>query len=252
MLILAHRGASKYAPENTLPAFRKAIELEVDGVELDIQLTKDKVPVVLHSDKLTELTTTYLFAHATPLRALKTIDAGSPFSPAFAGERIPALDEVLALLAGHARAHPSFCINLELKAQPYWHFGMEDRVVAVVRAHRLAGQILFSSFSPLVLWRLKRLAPEIPRALLIEPRAFFFLRMSFFGTIATITNLHPFHETTTPDLVRQARQRGWKIICWTVNTRTEISRAVALGVDGIITDDPVLAREVMEQTTNAV
>ncbi|MBI4365660.1 MAG: glycerophosphodiester phosphodiesterase, partial [Deltaproteobacteria bacterium] len=99
MLILAHRGASKYAPENTLPAFRKALELGIDGVEFDVQLTRDKVPVVIHSDHLAPWTTTYEFVYRTPLRALETIDVGSVFGAAFAGERIPTLEAVLALLA---------------------------------------------------------------------------------------------------------------------------------------------------------
>ncbi|MBI4367466.1 MAG: glycerophosphodiester phosphodiesterase, partial [Deltaproteobacteria bacterium] len=148
---------------------------------------------------------------------------------------------VLALLA----ERPPRCINVELKAQPYWHYGLEERVVELVRRFGVEARVVLSSFSPLTLWRLRRLAPEIRRAWLVEPRAFFFLHPLFFGKVLGICHLHPFHESTTPQLVERARQAGWGIITWTVNTRAEMARAIALGVDGIITDDPLLAKEMI-------
>lgn len=238
-LIIAHRGASKYAPENTLPAFRRAIDLGVDGVELDLQLTHDKVAVVLHEETLTPFTTTYSTVSATPFRALKTIDIGSHFGSAFAGERIPTLDEVLECLA------PSnLRINLELKAQPYWHFGLEERVVAAVRNFHLEERVICSSFNPWTLWRLRRLAPELRRALLIVPRSFLFLHAKFFGKIAGIANVHLYTRTISPAWMTTAQARGWRVWVWTANTREELQQARALQVEAVITDDPLLAREV--------
>ncbi|MBI4238502.1 MAG: glycerophosphodiester phosphodiesterase [Deltaproteobacteria bacterium] len=239
-LIIAHRGAAKYAPENTLPAFQKAIDLCVDGVELDLQLTKDKVPVVIHEETLTPFTTTYPTVQSAPLRALRTIDIGSHFGPAFAGERVPTLDEVLECLRPSALR-----INLELKAQPYWHFGLEERVVAAVRNFGMADRVICSSFSPLTLWRLRRLAPEIPRALLLLPRSFLFLHAKCSGKITGIANVHLHTKALSAAWMALAATRGWHVWVWTANTREEMQAAAAAHVEAIITDDPLLAREVL-------
>ncbi len=242
-LIIAHRGACKYAPENTLEAIAKAIELQVDGIEIDVHLSRDKVPVVIHSGELAAFTTTYDFVHRTPLRALKAIDVGSHFGASFRNASIPTLEEALTLLA------PSpLLINLELKSQPYWHFGLEDRVVAVVRALGLGHRVVFSSFSPWLLIRLRYLAPEIPRGLIIAPRAFPFLQARFFDTFTKIANVHCFEGALTPELMGQFRTQGWRIMAWTVNTPSECERMLHLGVDGIITDDPLLVRNVIRDT----
>jgi glycerophosphoryl diester phosphodiesterase len=246
-LVIAHRGACKYAPENTLAAIRKAIELKVDGVEIDIHLTKDKVPVLLHYSDLTEFTTSYGFVQKTTLRALKTIDIGSSISPAFRNERIPTLEEALTLLAT-----TSLIINIEIKPQPYWHFGIEERVVRLVRALGVANRTIFSTFSPLVLMRLRYVASDIPRALLISSGGFPFLRSRFFGKFGKIANLHSFKGAITPELVQGTRARGWKIWAWTVNTRSELKRMLHVGVDGIITDDPMLAHEVIQEGPHGI
>lgn len=239
--IIAHRGACKYAPENTIPAIRKAVALGVDGIEIDVQLTRDKVPVIIHSNELTPHTTTYDFVHRTALRALRTIDVGSHFAPDFYQERIPTLEEALEVL------RPSrLLINLELKSQPHWHAGLEDRVVRTVRAMGLAERTLLSSFSPLTMMKLRYLAPEIPRGLLLATnQAFLFLQAKFFGKFSKIAMLLPAAGSVTPGLMALAKRAGWQVVAWTVNDREAIQRLTALGVDGLITDDPVLVREVV-------
>lgn len=245
--IIAHRGASKYAPENTLPALQKAIDLGVDAVEIDIQLTQDKVPVVFHNDDLLPFTTTYQFIHGTPLRSLKTVDVGSHFGTAFRGERIPTLEEALTLLAP-----TNLCINLELKPQPFWHFGLEERTVQLVRRLGLTDRVFISSFSPLILFRLRWLAPELPRGLLMGPQAFLFLQAKIFGKFGGIRNLHPFAGALSPALGELVRTQGWGLYVWTVNTREAITRAIDAKADGLITDDPVLAREIVSESHHGI
>lgn len=218
----------------------KAIALQVDGIEIDVHLSHDKVPVIIHSGDLVEFTTTYDFVHRTPLRALKTIDVGSHFGEAFRHTRIPTLDEALQCLAPS-----SLLINLELKGQPAWHFGLEDRVVALIRRFHIESRVILSSFNPLILMRLRYVAPDIARALIIAPRAFPFLQSRFFGALGRISNVHCFEGAVTPRLVEQLRRRGWRVMAWTLNTTSELERGRALGLDGIITDDPVLAQQVM-------
>jgi glycerophosphoryl diester phosphodiesterase len=239
-LIIAHRGASKYAPENSLAAIRKAIALGVDGVELDVQLTKEKVPVLLHDNDLADLTTSYEFIHRTPLRALRTIPIPGPGSSSQQHECIPTLAEALEILAP-----TPLLINLEIKPQPYWHLGIEERVVRLVLERGLAERTTFSSFSPLALFRLRHLAPSIPRGFLINGGGFSFLQANFFGKFRVIDNLHCAHPRLTPQRVTQARAAGWRIWSWTVNDRTTAEEMLALHVDAIITDDPQLVQEVV-------
>ncbi|MBI2343524.1 MAG: hypothetical protein HYV02_04245 [Deltaproteobacteria bacterium] len=246
-LVIAHRGACKYAPENTLSALTKAIALGVDGVEIDVQLTRDKVPVVLHENALHAVTTTYRFVHQTPLRALQTIDVGAPFGTQPTRERIPTLAEALETL----RPSP-LLLNIEIKAQPHWHFGIEDRVVRSVRDGGMSPRTIFSSFSPMVLMRLRYLAPQIPRALLIGPGAFSFFQAQFFGRVMNVSNIHCCERRLTPKLLAMAAANGWQRWVWTINTRAEAERVLALGIDGIITDDPLLIREVIGTAAHGI
>ncbi len=239
-LIFAHRGMSRAAPENTLPAFARAIELGVDGVEFDVRLTADKVAVVVHNDELIAHTTTYDFVSRTPWRALQTVDVGATFAPQFMGTRIPTLHEVLECLA------PSnLRMNIEIKAQPYWHFGLENLVIQAVQDFRLEDRVVISSFSPLVMLRLRFLASHISRALLVSSRAFFFLNIKLFGRLARVDSLHPLVDIMDHDLVDLAHEHHWRIVPWTVNTREEMERLLSLGVNGIITDEPQLALSVV-------
>lgn len=238
-LIFAHRGASTLAPENTLPAFAKAIELGADGVELDVHLTQDGVPVVLHDADLGRYTSSHRVVWDTPFRALQTIDVGRPFHADFTGTRIPTLTQVLTLLA----ASP-LQINLEIKSQPYWHFGIEVAVVRAVREFGLESRVIISSFSPLVLWRLARLAPDLARGQLLNPRAFPFLQARIFGRLLRVTHLHPATSLLTPRLLAYARRCRWKLVVWTANTPETLLHARAVGADIVITDDPRLAQHV--------
>lgn len=247
MLIFAHRGASKYAPESTLAAFRTAIDQTADGVEFDLQLTKDKVPVVIHDHMLRAFTTSYVDVQSATVRAIKTLDVGSNFGPAFAGEKIPTLEEVLTLLQP-----TTLTLNIELKTQPYWHFGLEERSVAIVRAFGMSDRVVFSSFSPWMLIRLSRLAPEIRRGLLLAKTAFPFFHTATFGRVARISNLHLFIGDLSRERVDGARTRGLHPWVWTVNTRDEVAHAVACGVDAIITDDPLGVRGMVDELGSKV
>lgn len=244
-LIFAHRGACKYAPENTIPAFEKAIAMGAYGVEIDVRLTRDKVPVVIHSDELEEHTTTYGFVHSTSLRALKTIDIGSHFDSSFHTERVPTLAEALEVLV-----KSDVVINIEIKSQPHWHFGLEERVVKLVQDMKIGERVIFTTFNPLILMKLRYLDSSIQRGLLVAPRSLLFLHTRFFGKFAGIEALNPAERIVTPELVTLAHNRNWKVFPWTVNRRSSIEEMIKMGVDGIITDDPLLVHDVIEQLEN--
>lgn len=236
-MILAHRGARKVAPENTLAAFKKAIKLGFDGVEMDIMLTKDGVPVVSHNDDLSHTTRSTGLISETLSYDLAKVDAGSLFGGHFRGEPIPTLDNVLALLSEH-----DLFIDIELKRQPHAHGGVEEIVSEMIYHHRIFDRVLVSSFSPLILRRFHKISPKIPTALIIGPHPFFFLKTLLSANMLNVKAIKPVLQYTGATLVNFARKRDWKIFAWTVTTRQEYMKAVELGLDGVIADEPELLK----------
>lgn len=244
-LIIAHRGARKYAPENSIPAFKKAIELGIDGVEFDVMSTCDGVPVVVHDDNLIKLADQHIHVHKTPYIDLKNIDIGRKFNPYFSGETIPTLKEVLEVFAD-----ANTLLNIELKEQANQYKNFVPRIIELINQFKKPTQIIVSSFSRNLLYKFGREAPHIRRALLLRPKAFFFLDVLFFANILAVHGINPHMSLLNKYLIKYARGRGLKIITWTVNGVDDIKRAVALGVDAIVTDDPLLAMEIINGGDN--
>jgi len=159
--VLGHRGASHAAPQNTLAAFRKAADVGADGVELDVHLSRDGVPVVIHNDSVDATTDGTGLVRDMTLVQLQALDAGAHFDAAFAGERIPTLEEVLAEVGMR------LLTNIELKAGQT--SALVPAVVELVRRMGMATRVWFSSFKPYALYRARALAPEIPCGLLYGP-----------------------------------------------------------------------------------
>ncbi|MCS7325044.1 MAG: glycerophosphodiester phosphodiesterase family protein [Anaerolineae bacterium] len=240
-LVIAHRGASAYAPENTVSAFRLAMAQGADGAELDVALSADGAVVVIHDDTVDRTTNgTGRVAHLT-LAALRVLDAGQ-------GERIPTLAEVIEATAD---ATSPFLLNIELKAA--WSSSapaLTRAVVEVVRATGSAERVLFSSFSPFVVRSVAQLAPEVPRAWLYQRAMPRWARALGLRLAGDCHFEHPEHALVNASLVQRCVRLGRRVNTWTVN---DIGRAVQLarlGVHGLIGDDPLLlieAREVAER-----
>jgi glycerophosphoryl diester phosphodiesterase len=231
-LNIAHRGASAAAPQNTLAAFRKAIELGADGVELDVHLSADGAPVVMHNSCVDETTDGAGRIADKTLAELKELDAGGKFSLQFAGERIPTLAEVFDALQGR------LLVNVELKGLNLSSVGLEAPVVEVVRRFGMEKKVLFSSFNPFTLRRLRSLAPDIPAGLLCPRNLPIYLRRAWLAPFAPHQARHPHFALVDEQLVRWCRARKLRVNVWTVNEPAEMKRLIALGVDGIITDAP--------------
>lgn len=236
-LMIAHRGARKVAPENTLEAFRKAIKLGFDGVEFDVVITKDKVPIVFHGNDLSLITRAKGLIHEMLYEDIAKIDAGSLFDPKYAGEKIPRLEEALALLQDS-----SMFLNVEIKSQPRGHNGIEPLVADLIKKYGLQNRVLVSSFSPLILRRFRKIAPEIPASLLVGPNPFFFLKTLLSVNMLRVSAINPVFQYTSEALVLFAKEQKYRVYVWNVNTRQEYARAIELGVDGIITDEPELLK----------
>ena len=242
-LNIAHRGASAKAPQNTLVAFRKALEMGADGIELDVRLSADGVPVVIHDATVDATTNGRGRVDRMTLDQLKQLDAGSSFSPAFAGERIPALNEVLETVG------QSMLLNLELKGIQLSSRALEEAVAGLVERHALEGNVLISSFNPLALRRVQRIAPHIPTALLYSRPAWPALRLADLILARPTTAVHPHYKVADEQHIRWARANHVRVHVWTVDDPVEMRRLIGWGVDGIITNEPETLRRLLETTS---
>jgi glycerophosphoryl diester phosphodiesterase len=240
VLNIAHRGASVAAPPNTLAAFEKAIELRADGVEFDVQLSADGVPVVIHDFTVDATTDGSGRVADLTLAQLKQLDAGSCFDPAFTGERIPSLEEVVRAVGNR------LLLNIELKTTSLRDSGLEQAVIAQVEQHGLGDSVLLSSFNPFSLRRAKKIAPHIPVGLLYAPDLPLPLRRAWLASLVPHEARHPAHSMVDAHYMAWARRRGYRVHAWTVDDAGEMRRLIVLGVDGIITDVPDLLRSVLE------
>ncbi len=240
-LVIAHRGASRVAPPNTLAAFLKAVELGADGVELDVHLSADGVPVVIHDDTVDATTDGSGWVADMSVAQLKQLDAGSWFDSVFAGERIPTLEEVLQTVGAR------LLVNIELKSNPSGRRGLERAVVALVERYGLAGRVWLSSFSPAALRRVRRLAPHIRLGLLYGPGVPRPLQRPWLRLMGRYAAYHPEHGLVDAAFVAWAHARGSQVHAWTANDPAEMRRLAGLGVDGIITDLPDVLRDVLRE-----
>jgi glycerophosphoryl diester phosphodiesterase len=235
-LVIAHRGASTSAPENTLAAFDLARRQGADGVELDVQTTRDGCAVVAHDRTLRRTTGDRRRVDAVALEELATLDCGSWFDAGFSGERIPPLDEALDRLRGMR------IVNIEMKGSSP---DLVDAVIAAVRATATESSVLLSSFDHRLVLAALHKAPRIARATLVHPldRGEPSRAARAVGAAAIVLSRRQLRRERIAD----ARRHGLGVIVYTVDLRADIARCLAAGVDGIITNDPGGTRKVLEE-----
>lgn len=228
----AHRGASAVAPENTMAAFRKGLELGATGIETDVQMTSDGGLVLIHDEDLSRTTTGSGFVKDKTLREVLEVDAGSWFSPEFTGERIPTLEELLDLVQG-----TETILNIELKNGTFFYPGMEEKVIAAVREQGMSKQVVISSFNHYSLAHCKTLAPEIRTGILYGEGLY---RPWNYAASLQADALHAHHHSVLPEFVAEAAEAGIVYHPWTVNDPERMIALIEAGVAGIITDYPDL------------
>jgi len=244
-LNFAHRGASHEAPQNTLAAFRLAREMGADGVELDVQVSKDGEAVVIHDFTVDATTDGQGTVKDKTLAELKELDAGYWFDDRFVGQRIPTLEEVIIVL-GH-----QLLLNIELKAQGFGSADLVAEVVRLIEDHNLVHRVIVSSFNPLALRRVKKLNHRIPTGLLYYFDLPAHLLRSLLLLLANPDALHPEKHLVTQEYMRWARDRSYRVNVWTVDEPAEMKRLIALGVDGIITNRPDVLREILRDESHS-
>lgn len=271
--IIAHRGFSGVAPENSLAAFQKAIDIGADMIEFDVMMSKDGEVIVMHDDTLDRTTTGKGPVKNFTLSQLKTLDIGSWFAPQFKDEKVPTLREVLEMAKGKIK------VNIEIKMSSVDPFtkrnGIEEKIANLVRHYGMSKDTMISSFSPIAIQRVKEFAPEITGALLYHDILGFLQRFNFktqfapkkvasqqlsgsnllsfkLGFRPNLTAksplnllrpinadaINPDFKALKPDWIHQVHEARKTVNTYTVNKEKDMKRLINMGVDGIITDYP--------------
>lgn len=228
--VIAHRGGCEWAPENTLAAFRRSLEFGVDGIELDVQRCASGELVVIHDVEISRTTNGAGYLKDITYTELKRLSAGSWFSEEFVAERIPLLSEVLELLQGKLTLH------LEIKNAPVEYPGIEDDVLNVLSSYRFPDTVVISSFDHRLLKRMHEKAPDQKLALLADA---YFLDVVEYAAKTGAGVWHPGFGNLRKEAVEAAHNAGMMVNTWTLNKLREWALALAMQVDGIITNDPV-------------
>jgi glycerophosphoryl diester phosphodiesterase len=228
--IIAHRGASAYAPENTLAAYQRAVELGAPFIETDLHLTRDARFVAIHDSMLQRTTDGRGAVRDYTLAELRQLDAGMWFDRQFMGVQIPTLEEVLGFAAQH-----DVVFYLEIKYEGAW--GMHHALVAALREHQASARTVVISFDPGTLRSVRELDASIMVGLLSEEKDDDG-KLVRTAQEAGARQICPRHDLLTRELVDRAHAADLRVATWTVNETAEMRAAIAAGADGVITDRP--------------
>lgn len=233
--VIAHRGISAKAPENTLASFSLAVNsLGIDMVELDVRLTKDNEVIVLHDRTLQRTSTGNGIARKYALEELQKYDAGSWFDPSFRQERIPTLKQVLELVG------PSRWVNIEIKSDPFHSEPrglLEQKVLEVVDRCRMKDRVFFSSFDHHLIANLKKMAPHATTGVLYNLFRDFGRPPSKLARRANASIFICAKGELQRSMIDDARRHGLAVYVYTLNSIKDAQKMLQLGVDGIISDN---------------
>ncbi|MDE2855580.1 MAG: glycerophosphodiester phosphodiesterase family protein [Chloroflexota bacterium] len=238
-LVFGHRGALAQAPMNTLAAFDCARQQGADGIELDLQLSRDGHLVVIHDYTVDATTDGHGDVAEMSLAELKRLDAGAWFSAAFAGERIPTLDEVFDAFGD------KLLINVEIKSSPAWGYRADKLLAECVRRHGMSERVIVSSFDPVILRNLRQMMPAAMMGFLYQPDmpAAHYLPLKRLWHQAR----HPRQDMVDQGYMNWARAQRYFVNVWTVNDGERALELGRLGVNTIITDEPVTIIRALEK-----
>lgn len=243
--IFAHRGASAYVPENTLLAFKKAVDIGADGVELDIHLSRDGRLVVIHDEMLDRTTNGHGFVKDFTLAELKKLDASKTMTNSgFCNLRIPTLGEVYELLAD-----TELLVNVEVKNSIFLYPGILEKALDTEAKYGMSGRVLYSSFNHYAMQELKRISPQSKTGLLYSTML---IDPWNAAMAANADALHPFFPciANTPCMIPKCRENGIAVNTWTVDEPEYIRAMLMLGVDSVITNKPDVAKSARNELSN--
>lgn len=232
MKIYAHRGFSGEYPENTMLAFRKAIEIGADGIELDIHLSKDGEVMIIHDEALVRTTGRSGVVSDYTRSELEKISAGKTKEDSFGFTPIPSLEEFLSFMA----EHKDKVTNIELKTAPVYYPGIEEKALALVKKAGLEKNIIWSSFNWLSVLKMKNLAPGMPAGLLFEGCPMYNMAPLFKDF--NVDFYHPDFKDLTDGIVKGLTAGGIGLNVWTVNEEEQMKQCIDWDINALITNYP--------------
>lgn len=236
-LVWAHRGASGYAPENTLAAFQKAVDLGADGVELDIQLTKDDQIVVIHDEMIDRTSDGKGWVKDYTLEELRAFNYNRT-KPEYKHADIPTMREVFELLKP-----TGLFINIEIKTGVVFYEKIEEKILALAKGMGMEDRVCYSSFNHYTVTRIHELKPDAEVGFLYADGP---IDMPSYGVKHGVNALHPaLYNLQYDGFVKECKEKGLKLNVWTVNERPYMEMCCQYGVDAIITNYPDIAKEVV-------
>ena len=235
--VWAHRGASGYAPENTLASFEKAVEQHADGIELDVQMTKDGQLVVIHDETIERVCDGTGYVRDYTWQELQRFNCNQAF-PEYGVQRIPLLAQVLELIRPTA-----LTVNIELKTGIIPYENIEEKTVALVRDCKMQGRAIYSSFNHYSALKVRQIDPYANVGLLHEDGIY---EAGAYAAGLGVQALHPsVYRLQDPGYMEQAKAHGLDVNVWTVNDRRQMEQMCDCGVHAIITNYPDIAHDMV-------
>jgi glycerophosphoryl diester phosphodiesterase len=238
-LIIAHRGASGYAPENTMSAFSMALDMGSDGIELDVHLSSDGELVVCHDERVDRTTDGIGFIKDLTIKEIKRLDAGKWQSSEFLGQTIPTLGEVVELTE-----QSNTLINIEIKSGPIFYKDIEQKLVEFINKHNIKDRVIISSFNHFSLVAIKQIDSTVKTGALYMAGLY---NPWEYAKIIKADAIHPFFVGITPHITKGCIENNIDINTFTVNDDKYMALVAQAGVSGIITDYPDRALKIVNQ-----
>lgn len=237
--VWAHRGASAYAPENTLEAFLLAAEQGADGVELDVQLTKDGEMVVVHDEEIDRVSDGSGFVKDYTLAELKTLNFNKTH-PEYQDVKIPTLREVYEALKP-----TGMTINVELKTGIFWYKDLEKKVLELTKEMEMEDRVIYSSFNHYSIQQMKKIVPEAETAYLYSD---VILNVAEYAKNTKVDGLHPaVYHVKMADFLKEYLDSNLNVRVWTVNEKADMKWLIDAGVTAIITNYPDMAVQIKKE-----
>lgn len=240
-LVWAHRGASGYAPENTLAAFHLAADFKADGIELDVQMTKDGRLVVIHDETLGRVSEDEKgWVKDYTYEQLRKVNVNRHF-PEFGIQCIPTLKEVYELIRP-----TNLTINAELKTGIVFYPEIEEKILELTQEMGMQDRVIYSSFNHYSIRKIRRLCPEAVTGMLYQDGLI--RPVDYARDVVKVNALHPaIYNVQYPEFFEECRKYGMKIHVWTVNEEEHMRLLCEHETDAMITNDPKLARRVVDE-----
>lgn len=237
--VWAHRGASAYAPENTLEAFLLAAEQGADGVELDVQLTKDGEMVVVHDEEIDRVSDGSGFVKDYTLAELKILNFNKTH-PEYQDVKIPTLREVYEALKP-----TGMTINVELKTGIFWYKDLEKKVLELTKEMGMEDRVIYSSFNHYSIQQMKKIVPEAETAYLYSD---VILNVAEYAKNTKVDGLHPaVYHVKMADFLKEYLDSNLNVRVWTVNEKADMKWLIDAGVTAIITNYPDMAVQIKKE-----